>query len=728
MSDLFALFDSPDEGPSTAPAAGKLGGLTLPPPPPRNPTISVGAGGGGAFSKRPIFVSSNPFSGPTVYESLTASLAALSQSETLEGDNAYGCEACTAAARRAAAAERRRRRAYAAAAKPPLLPRAPLRSALGAMPSAGSASAPPPPLAAVADDVGSVAGGRVELARSGLAAAEGGGVDSAAVSMCSGSSGSDGEEDGGSAAAGGGAATGVASGTPAVGPSRDAARSPAAGGARPQQRRDVSPVGVVLSHILPVQLSGVEVATAGSAAAAGALPVEVEGADTSWDGETEGDCGSVHSASAQASSIDGDGSMWRDVPRPSSPTNVSSDAEGVGGPGAGVPRHSGGESGSGISQVDLSPPSPASSASFAGADGAADEADVVGSSPAVKAPVLAAMLHRVPASRAGPGLSVLGPKEAPDAVASGVLRTASALTLRGGEGKDDLGEPLGEPTSGADDPPVEEGGAEEEEEVNVPTVRTRAERRERLQTVPPVLILQLQRFTQTPRGGLRKLSGHVPFPLDLDMTPYMAPHSAYGADGEADRCSVAAGAAAADVPSPPAAQAAARATKKQRKSRPQVAPLAAGADGADGMSGASEDGGGSVASLRSDGCPSWSDSSESAPQVAVAAADGGEQHATQPPLAEAADAPADSPPASPTRRPDGQYTLSGVVVHGGSLYAGHYTCYVRGGEARGGAQCQPGATPTHEWWYCSDSHVSAASEKDVLAAEAYLLFYTARVE
>ena len=133
-------------------------------------------------------------------------------------------------------------------------------------------------------------------------------------------------------------------------------------------------------------------------------------------------------------------------------------------------------------------------------------------------------------------------------------------------------------------------GDVEEEDLKVPTVRTRAERRERLQMVPEVLILQLQRFTQTPRGGLRKLSGHVPFPLDLDMSPYMAP-PAKGAGGPAD------GTAASDAPpSPPSVQAAARAAKKHKKSRPQSAVAAASAS-ADG-SAPSEDGVASVASLR----------------------------------------------------------------------------------------------------------------------------------
>lgn len=571
----------------------------------------------------------------------------------------------------------------------------------------------------MADAAGSA--GVVDLARSGLAAAERGGVDSAAVSMCSGSSVSDGEEDGGTVAARGGAVPGAAASASAAGSSLDATRVSAVGVAQPQPRRELSPGAAVPLSALPGQLPGAAATSAASSAAAGFADVEEEGTDTtSLDGETEGDCGSAHSASAQASSIDGDGSMWRDVPRPSSSPNVDSDAEGRGENDAGVSRQPGTDTGSGISQGDLSPPSPASSASFVGADGAAGGADVPAGSPAVKAPVLAAMLQRVPVSR-GSGPAVAGAKDVSDAAATGVMRTASALTLRGTEGKDEPDKVAGEPSSGTDGPCAEEEGLEDEE-IKVPTVRTRAERRERLQKVPPVLILQLQRFTQTPRGGLRKLSGHVPFPLDLDMSPFMAPPPVDEAVDETPGRSgtVAAAAGAADVPSPPAAQAAARAAKKQRKSRPQ----SIASDDADGARAPSEDGHRSEASTRSDGCLTWSDGSESLEEMTAAGSDDGEADGIESVPADAA-AAADRLPATRIVRPDGQYTLSGVVVHGGSLYAGHYTCYVRGGEAKDAPPRAPGASPAHEWWYCSDSHVSAAVEKDVLAAEAYLLFYTA---
>jgi len=63
------------------------------------------------------------------------------------------------------------------------------------------------------------------------------------------------------------------------------------------------------------------------------------------------------------------------------------------------------------------------------------------------------------------------------------------------------------------------------------------------------------------------------------------------------------------------------------------------------------------------------------------------------------------------------YTLVAVVVHGGSLHGGHYTAYVR--EA-----CD--ADFLGGWFYCSDSQVLRVKEKDVLSAEAYMLFYERR--
>ena len=69
-------------------------------------------------------------------------------------------------------------------------------------------------------------------------------------------------------------------------------------------------------------------------------------------------------------------------------------------------------------------------------------------------------------------------------------------------------------------------------------------------------------------------------------------------------------------------------------------------------------------------------------------------------------------PNSPlTPRSPGWYDLSSVVVHMGKMDAGHYICY-----------CQRDG----QWFKFDDSKVTVASEKTVLDADAYLLFYLIR--
>lgn len=59
-------------------------------------------------------------------------------------------------------------------------------------------------------------------------------------------------------------------------------------------------------------------------------------------------------------------------------------------------------------------------------------------------------------------------------------------------------------------------------DVKVPTVRSSAEKRFMIKRVPDVLLLQLKRFSQIGyRGGLRKISGRVAFPMELDITPFV---------------------------------------------------------------------------------------------------------------------------------------------------------------------------------------------------------------
>jgi ubiquitin carboxyl-terminal hydrolase 22/27/51 len=54
------------------------------------------------------------------------------------------------------------------------------------------------------------------------------------------------------------------------------------------------------------------------------------------------------------------------------------------------------------------------------------------------------------------------------------------------------------------------------------------------------------------------------------------------------------------------------------------------------------------------------------------------------------------------------YELSSVIVHKGKIDSGHYVSYSREG---------------NDWFMFDDSKVVLVSEAEVLAAEAYLLFY-----
>jgi len=64
---------------------------------------------------------------------------------------------------------------------------------------------------------------------------------------------------------------------------------------------------------------------------------------------------------------------------------------------------------------------------------------------------------------------------------------------------------------------------------------------------------------------------------------------------------------------------------------------------------------------------------------------------------------------SPVKAHPTEYELFGVVCHhGATLSGGHYTAYVKAGAG---------------WRHASDASVSAATEQQVLASQAYLLFY-----
>lgn len=58
------------------------------------------------------------------------------------------------------------------------------------------------------------------------------------------------------------------------------------------------------------------------------------------------------------------------------------------------------------------------------------------------------------------------------------------------------------------------------------------------------------------------------------------------------------------------------------------------------------------------------------------------------------------------------YDLTSVIVHTGSLNSGHYYAYCRHGE---------------EWFLFNDDKVTVTTERDVLSADAYLLFYSLHI-
>lgn len=70
------------------------------------------------------------------------------------------------------------------------------------------------------------------------------------------------------------------------------------------------------------------------------------------------------------------------------------------------------------------------------------------------------------------------------------------------------------------------------------------------------------------------------------------------------------------------------------------------------------------------------------------------------------------------------YRLVSVVEHFGSSGNGHYTVYRRVTDKLNNGDCGRVSVSSPVYWFCvSDSQVQNVSEKDVLAAEASMLFY-----
>ena len=75
------------------------------------------------------------------------------------------------------------------------------------------------------------------------------------------------------------------------------------------------------------------------------------------------------------------------------------------------------------------------------------------------------------------------------------------------------------------------------------------------------------------------------------------------------------------------------------------------------------------------------------------------------------------------------YKLYGIIVHNGSLFGGHYYCYVRIKKRVDEKDVSPGVGEskgrwyTDQWVYFSDTTVRLTNWEEVSKAQAYLLFY-----
>lgn len=71
-----------------------------------------------------------------------------------------------------------------------------------------------------------------------------------------------------------------------------------------------------------------------------------------------------------------------------------------------------------------------------------------------------------------------------------------------------------------------------------------------------------------------------------------------------------------------------------------------------------------------------------------------------------------------------EYRLVGVVEHSGTMRGGHYVAYVRGGDKRSkGDDDDNSSGRGFVWYHASDVYVREVSLNQVLACEAYILFY-----
>ena len=218
---------------------------------------------------------------------------------------------------------------------------------------------------------------------------------------------------------------------------------------------------------------------------------------------------------------------------------------------------------------------------------------------------------------------------------------------------------------------------------------------------PQVLVLHLKRFHQDAKGKLSKLDTPVKFDFVLDLGPYMA----------------------ADSPD--------MVGKQERQAAATGDSVSAGTSSG-GLSSSIGFGGGSRGSSTHSGVESGFGGDSVAPSVAAEAV-------------------------SPSGGSAGTglsvlYDLVGVVVHMGTLKAGHYVSYVKRAAPKGSGDAGEGSTgggggllgalyksskgsggggsaaaaAKEQWYYVSDTSVKTASRSEVEGAQAYMLMYVRR--
>ncbi|KAI9364374.1 hypothetical protein DFJ73DRAFT_809061 [Zopfochytrium polystomum] len=254
-----------------------------------------------------------------------------------------------------------------------------------------------------------------------------------------------------------------------------------------------------------------------------------------------------------------------------------------------------------------------------------------------------------------------------------------------------------------------------------PVILTRGYKRYLIHSFPRILVVHLKRFQQTGNGRTKKIEEHVVFREFLDMGVYLSPaevvekaeRKSRRTPRSSGRTSPAEMATAVSVPP----------TEVSSATHPSSA--AASVETTTSVASDPNEG-----TLSSDEALQNESSNVSQHLPADEVANGDIEAPKE--SSEAGDEDSDSAaetfdvPETTRTTSEGMYRLTGIVVHAGSLFGGHYVAYVRrtaflsdAFETAGSA----GAPADPEWLYISDTSVRGSSWDEVSKAQAYLLFY-----